>query len=169
MTAGDELQRILRERATALAAPLPAAPRSDILELVVFRAGSKRYAIDAIDVEEAIEIHGVTLLPGLPPFYRGLIVNEGIVYPLVDIRPLAGAPFDDDFILAHAILFLSNERAIAVAAESVEAFARIDASSIGPSSAGEGPAIRGETDDGVVLLDMHILLADARLVIDDRG
>lgn len=172
MTTDAELQRVLRERAVALAAPLPAAPAGDVLELVVFRAGTERYAIDAIEAEEAIEIGDVTPLPGLPPFYRGLILHQGIVYPLIDIRPLVGAPFDEGVVPAHAILFLSPTRAIAVAAESVESFVRIDAGTIGTSASSDGratAAIRGVTDDGIVLIDVHVLLADARLVIDDRG
>jgi len=173
MTNGDaELQRILRARAAAMAAPPPAEPAHDVLELIVFRAGDAHYAIDAIEAAEAIVLGDVTPLPGLPPFYRGVIAHEGIVYPLIDIRPLVGAPSEKPLVPAQAILFLSNERALALAAESVESFVRIDAPTIGNSPSSEGrasPAIRGVTDDGTVLLDVHVLLADARLVIDDRA
>jgi chemotaxis signal transduction protein len=143
-----------------------------MLEVVVFRVGSERYAIDAVEAAEAIEIDAVTMLPGLPPFYRGLIIHQGIVYPLVDIRPLAGAPFDIDFVPAHAILFASNDRTIAVAAASVESFVRVDRASIAMSTSREGratPAIRGVTNDGIVLIDIHLLLSDARLVVDNRS
>lgn len=172
MNPDDELRRILRARAIAMAAPLPPAPKTDLLEVVVFRVGPERYGIDAVEAAVAIEINAVTGLPGLPPFYRGLIVHRGIVYPLVDIRPLAGAPFDTDFVPAQAILFLSNGRTIAIAAESVESFVQVDTSAIATSSSGEGratSAIRGVTNDGVVLLDIDRLLSDARLVVDDRS
>ena len=168
----DELHRVLRARAAAMAAPLPAAPASTILELVVFRAGTERYAIDAVEAAEAIEVRAVTPLPGLPPFYLGLIAHEGVVYPLIDIRPLVSAPPGNDLVPAHAILFSSSVRTIAVAAESVESFVRIDAATIGTAGSSEGrtsAAIRGVTDDGIVLLDAHVVLGDARLVIDDRG
>jgi purine-binding chemotaxis protein CheW len=170
LSADDELHRILRKRAATLAAPRPAAPATDVVELVVFRSGSRRYAIDAIEAEEAIEIADVTPLPGLPAFYRGLIIHQGVVYPLVDIRPLVGTPIDDETAPAQAILFSSPERTIAVAAASVESFVQIDASSIAPPDAADPSrvsAIRGVTGDGIVLLDVHVLLADARLVIDD--
>ena len=135
MSADDELLRVLRARAVALAAPRAAAPASDVLELVVFRAGTQRYAIDAVEAEEAIEIGAITPLPGVPPFYRGLIVHQGIVYPLVDVRPLAGASMDDAFVPAHAILFSAPERTVAIAAEAVESFVKIDAASIAPRPA----------------------------------
>jgi chemotaxis methyl-accepting protein methylase/chemotaxis signal transduction protein len=150
----NDLEHVLHERALALAAPLAAEPDVDARELVVFRAGSERYAIDAVEIEEAIEVTDVTPLPGLPPFYHGLIIHQGVVYALIDIRPLVGAPAGDAFVPAHAILFLSEERAVAFAAESLESFVRTDPTAI--------------ANEGIVLLDVHRLLGDARLVIDDR-
>jgi chemotaxis signal transduction protein len=154
MSADDELQRILHARAVTLATPPAQEPATDFLELVVFRAGTQRYAIDAIEAEEAIEIGAITPLPGVPPLYRGLIVHQGVVYPLVDVRPLAGASMDDAFEPAHAILFSAPERTLAIAAEAVESFVKIDAATL--------------EREGIVRLDVHLLLGDARLVIDDR-
>lgn len=156
MNGRDDVQQILRARAAALAAPLPVAPAADVVELVVFRAGNERYAIEAIEAEEAIEIGEITPVPWLPPFYLGLIVHAGVVYPLVDVRTLAGAPVEFDLQPAQALLFLSTERAIAVAAEWVESFVRVDAASIAD----------GKTGDGIVLLDLQKLLSDVRLVVD---
>lgn len=156
MSAREDVQQILRARAVALAAPLPAGPPDEVVELVVFRAGNERYAIEALEAEEAIEVGDITAVPGLPPFYLGLIVHAGIVYPLLDVRPLVGSPVEFDFEPAQALLFLSKERAIAVAAEWVESFVRVDTASI----AG------GKTSDGIVLLDLQKLLADVRLVVD---
>jgi purine-binding chemotaxis protein CheW len=169
MTGDDELQALLHARAVALAAPRAAAPVADVLELIVFHAGTERYAIDAVVADEAIEVAEITPLPGVPSFYRGLIVEQGIVYPLIDIRPLVGAPATDALAPKHAILF-SGERTIGIGAESVESFVRIEAASIGPapSDRTHSPAVRGVTGDGITLLDIHLLLADARLVIDDR-
>jgi purine-binding chemotaxis protein CheW len=168
MTNDDELQQLLHARAVALAAPRVVAPVAEVLELIVFRAGTERYAIDAVEADEAIEINDVTPLPGVPPFYRGLIVEQGVVYPLIDIRALVGAPAAEPLAPAHAILF-TGERTIAIAAETVESFVRIETASIGaPAKGAHAPAIRGVTADGITLLDIHLLLADARLVVDDR-
>lgn len=169
MSSDDELQQLLHARALALAAPRIVASEAPALELIVFRAGIERYAIDAVEADEAIEVAELTPLPGVPPFYRGLIVEQGVVYPLIDIRPLVGAPAGDALVPAHAILF-SGERTIALGAESVESFVRIEATSIAPAprDGTHSPAIRGITADGITLLDIHLLLADARLVIDDR-
>jgi purine-binding chemotaxis protein CheW len=169
MSDDDELRQLLHARAVALAAPRIVAPVTEVLEVIVFRAGTERYAIDAMEADEAIEVAEITPLPGVPPFYRGLIVDQGVVYPLIDIRPLVGAPAADALVPAHAILF-SGARTIAIGAESVESFVRIETASIAPPTAGStySPAIRGVTGDGITLLDIHLLLADARLVIDDR-
>jgi purine-binding chemotaxis protein CheW len=169
MTSGDELRQLLHARAIALAAPRAAMPVVDVLELIVFRAGAERYAIDAIEADEAIEVLEITPLPGVPPFYRGLIVEQGVVYPLIDIRALVGAPVTEALSPAHAILF-SGERMIAIGAETVESFVRVETASIvlPPANATHSPAVRGVAGDGITLIDIHLLLADARLVIDDR-
>ena len=104
--------------------------RSDRFELVIFRAGSERYAIDAVEIEEAIVLPDVTPLPGVPSFYRGLIAHQGIVYPLIDVRPLAGADAEDELAPTHAILFSTAEHTVAIAAESVESFVRVDVAAI---------------------------------------
>jgi purine-binding chemotaxis protein CheW len=169
MTGDDALQALLRARAVALAAPRAVAPAAELLELIVFRAGAERYAIDAVVADEAIEVAEITSLPGVPSFYRGLIVEQGVIYPLIDIRPLVGAPVPDALVLKHAILF-SGERTIGIGAETVESFVRIETTSIAPapSDRPHSPAVRGVTGNGIMLLDIHLLLADARLVIDDR-
>jgi purine-binding chemotaxis protein CheW len=167
MTSDDELRQLLHARAITLAAPRVIAPIAEVLELIVFRAGAERYAIDAVEADEAIEVGDVTPLPGVPPFYRGLIVEQGVVYPLIDIRALVGAPAAEPLAPAHAILF-SGERTIAIAAETVESFVQIETASIeAPANGAHSPAIRGVTD-GITLLDIHLLLADARLVVDER-
>ncbi len=169
MSDDDDLQQLLHARAIALAAPRIVAPVTEVLELIVFQAGTVRYAIDAVEADEAIAVTEITPLPGVPPFYHGLIVDAGVVYPIIDVRPLVGASSDYPLNPAHAILF-SGQRTIALGAETVESFVRIEAASISPPPANgtHSPAVRGITGDGITLIDIHLLLADARLVIDDR-
>jgi purine-binding chemotaxis protein CheW len=153
---GDgELRRILHERAMELAVPPPALAAVDLRDVLVFRVGAERYAIDAVEAKEAIPVGPVTPLPGLPAFYRGLIGHQGIVYPLVDVRPLVGAPVDAALSPAQAILFASDERTIAIGVDEVEAFESVDANELAGAR-------------GFRYLDVHVLLADARLTIDDR-
>lgn len=168
----DTLRKILRARAAVLAAPEAPGSPAETAEFIVFRIGGRRYAIGAVEALEAIELTGVTALPGVPNFYLGLISHRGIIYPLIDICPLLGGARDEAVPVSHAILFLSDACAVAVGAEVVESFVRIDMASIATASAGDetepAAAIRGVTPDSIVVLDVWMLLADARLVLDDR-
>jgi chemotaxis signal transduction protein len=140
--------------------------------LVVFRIGNERYAVDAIDVLEVVALTRVTALPGLPALYRGLITHRGIVFPLVDIRWLFGGAAVETASPEQAILFFSETYALAVAADEVETFVRVAAADIAATGDGEragAAAIRGVTADGVIVLDVSALLADARLVVDERS
>jgi len=169
-TPGDEtLRAILHERALALAGAKTEDAPAEIVELIVFRLGDRRYAVGIGDALESIGLAEITALPGVPPFYRGLISHGGIIYALVDLRPLAGDAIDGASAPTQAILFLSEAATIALAADAVESLVRVDAATIAAAPADSFAAIRGVTPDGVIVLDVWTLLADARLVLDDRS
>jgi purine-binding chemotaxis protein CheW len=167
----EDLERVLRARAVDLAAPLADDIPTAFVDLVIFRIGDGRFALAASEADEAIDIAEVTALPGVPTFYRGLISHRGIVYPLLDIRPFVGRPVEGDTPL-QAILFASEERTVAIAADAVESFVRLPVTAIAATSpADEGSrisAIRGLAPGELVVLDVGVLLGDARLVVDDR-
>jgi chemotaxis signal transduction protein len=151
----DIVRATLRARAEAMAIPTRAEPVVEFRELVVFQIGGRRYAIDASAALESITISATTILPGVPNFYRGLVGHRGVIYPLLDVRPLIGDELTVvNAMPAQAILCFSQEFAVAIAADVVEAFVRVDASAA--------------MTDGTVVLDIWKLLADARLVVDDR-
>jgi purine-binding chemotaxis protein CheW len=155
-----------------LAAPPVDHTVADFADLVVFRIGGERYAIDAVELRQAITVSEVTALPGVPAFYRGVISHQGTAYPLVDIRSLLGRAGDDRALPGEAMLIVFESFKIAICADAVESFERIDAATISDVYATDerltAAAIRGVTDEGIVVLDIRTLLADARLVVDDR-
>jgi purine-binding chemotaxis protein CheW len=169
----ETIGAVLHARALELARPRVLETPAEIVELIVFQLGGLRYAIGARDALESIAIAGTTALPGVPNFYRGLISHRGLIYPLVDIRPLLGETLDVAAAPAQAILFSSDACAAAIAADAVEGFVRIDTATIaaaaGDDDAEPVAAVRGVTPDAIVVLDIWVLLADARLVLDDRS
>jgi purine-binding chemotaxis protein CheW len=166
-----DMLQILRARAADLAMPLPADVPIELVDLLVFRVGEERFAIAVGEANEAIRISEITWLPRVPPFYRGLISHRGIVFPLVDIRPLVGRPAAGG-AHRHAILFTSDELTMAIAVDALESFVRLPVSEIAATSPGdEGAglsAIWGLAPGALVVLDARVLLGDARLVIDER-
>jgi chemotaxis signal transduction protein len=165
-----EVRSILRQRAIALAKPLVKPVADDLIDLVVFRLGDERYAIAAGQVGAAIAIGKPLPVPGAPSFYLGLIGHRGLIYPLVDIRPLLGVRAAAPHSAGHALIIGSDKTAVAVAADAVEDFRRLDSGSIrrAPVDQEELGLVRGLLADSTVVLDTGRLLADARLVVNDQ-
>lgn len=164
-----EVRRVLRERAVRLAAPIAVAEGREPVDLVIFRAGNGRYAIDSGQASAVLPATP-TPLPGVPAFYLGLIMHRGMVSPLVDIGPLLGAPRAERPPAGYAILCSVNDDVIAIAADSIEGFVRFDAGELAGAAEGmDGHlAIRGMTRDAVIIIDAARLLRDARLTVDEQ-
>ena len=57
---------------------------------VVFRAGGRRYALEASSVVEVVPLVKLTPLPHAPPSLRGLFRFRGFIVPAVDLSVLTG-------------------------------------------------------------------------------
>ena len=159
-----DFEALLHARSDAIAAAHATPRPAGVSDLVVFAIGDDRYAVDAVEVAEVIDVPPLTALPGVPALYRGLLSHRGIAFPLLDIRSLVGRTPAAHDAFPHALLFVSDAQTLAVGAAEIEGMLRVDDATIAPAAA---PAIRGTTPDGTVVLDVWVLLADARLVVDD--
>src|SRR5690606_24216590 len=79
-------REILRERAQALArADAPGQPAhaaggaddGDSIEVIEFKAGGERYAVQATHVAQVHPIMPITPLPGVPVFIAGIVAPQG--------------------------------------------------------------------------------------------
>ncbi len=59
-----------------------------------FRAGSERYCMSVLDVEEIVEWPKVTPVPLAPQFLMGIFNLRGTIVPVVDIAFVDGRPAD---------------------------------------------------------------------------
>lgn len=62
------------------------------LELVAFRLGEQRYAIDLAAAERVLPMVAVSPLPQAPPVALGVINLRGQVIPVLDVRARFGLP-----------------------------------------------------------------------------
>ena len=79
------------------AAVVPAGAGDELVEPasgggVVLRLAGSRYVIDMAAVAEVVPRTHVTRVPGTPPWLTGVANWRGRILPVVDIRPLLGAP-----------------------------------------------------------------------------
>jgi purine-binding chemotaxis protein CheW len=85
----EERQRILAERAQALAFAR-ARVEVEALEVLAFRVGGERYAVPIEEVDEVLEIRGLSPLLGAPRHVLGAVVARARVLPVFDLRALLG-------------------------------------------------------------------------------
>lgn len=68
---------------------LTAAGLGQVLEgqqYVTFYLNEEEYAIDAINVQEIIELANITKVPHLPGYFKGVINLRGNIIPVVDLK-----------------------------------------------------------------------------------
>ena len=166
----DEIASILRERARLVARPAVAASQAEDVGFIEFELGEQRYAIEAAQAEEVIELADSTPVPGLPEFYVGILNWRGAVYPLVDIRRLLGFRVGRDEPFRFAILLAGSGRMVAVGVHAIVGLSRWQPDGIAPAAgqADESPAIAGLLANGTLLLDAGRIIHDARLLVDDQ-
>ncbi len=56
------------------------------LQYITFKLNNEIYAIDAMNVQEIVELGGITRIPHLPVFMKGVINLRGSIIPVVDLK-----------------------------------------------------------------------------------
>jgi len=169
-TGAARIEQILEERAKALArVPADEATRQEA-ELVVLALGPERYGVDILLVQTIQPLAGLAHVPGLPPFWAGLVNLRGRLYPVLNLRrflALPGQPAEG----GQVVLVTAASLSVALWVDEVLEIRRVPLDQIGPpladaaTAAQRGAGVRGVTPDLLVVLDLDILLADPRLVV----
>ncbi len=55
-------------------------------QYVTFGLNNEEYAVDALNVQEIIEMASITHVPHLPGFFKGVINLRGTIIPVVDLK-----------------------------------------------------------------------------------
>jgi purine-binding chemotaxis protein CheW len=170
----DEAQRLLRERALALARPPSngtVAPEGR-LELLEFRLASERYAIESRFVQEVHPLRDLTPLPGTPPFVPGIVNVRGQILPVYDLKKFFDLPEPGLTDLHRVIHVQGHDMELGLLADIVVSIRVIAANSLQaslPTLTGiRAEYLKGITDDRVVVLDLDRVLSDPKIVVHDE-
>ena len=163
-----ELIKFSKRQTQALAA----APVEQREQYLAFTLGGETFAMDIRSIREVIQFGGITEVPLMPPFIRGVINLRGSVVPVIDLFVRFGRPA---CAVAHrtctVILELAQDDSTAelgVMVDNVSEVLSIAASEVEPAPA-FGSDIRAEFIAGVakvgerfvILLDVnHVLSVD---------
>lgn len=153
---------------------MPAAPAVERAQLVTFRVGDQRYAVDVFSVERVLPWSAPAAIPNVPAWLDGVMQHGGRTVPVIDLRTRFDLPLPTDRAKSRILVFSAGDAWIAAAVDAVD-----EVTAVPVASLEEPPALfRGLTrqylkallrqgDEVVVVLDIAQLLnSRERLVLD---
>lgn len=164
--AGEDVEKILRQRARALARP-PADPIVEaVSDMAVLEVAGERYALEVSYIAGVLPSVPVTPVPNIPAVWAGLINVRGRIYAVLDLvryLELSGAIPED---AGRLVLIASGHATIAVLVDAVSQIRSVTLSDVRPPvsrAPGRTPVVKGVTPDMVAILDPEVMLDDPRL------
>lgn len=167
-----EAERVLRERAQALARPPYSPPVEEQIELLEFRVAREHYAVERRHVQEVCPLRELTPLPGTPGFLLGLVNVRGRVLPVFDLKKLFELPEQGLADMHRIVLIRGNDMELGLMADTVIGVRSIPRASLQPSlptlTGIRAQYLLGVTDERLVVLDLDSVLADPRILIHEE-
>ncbi len=165
----DEIRRILKGRAAALAATPAVTVTGEALELVDFALAQETWGIESAYVCEIAPLVDLTPLPCTPPFVLGIMNLRGEIVSVLDLRRFFDLPARGLTDLNRVIVLRSGEMTFGILADAIFGVSHTPLADIQPTPpalAGIGEKyLKGVTRDRKVVLDAAKLLHDERIVV----
>jgi purine-binding chemotaxis protein CheW len=167
-------ERVLRERAAALARPRaevsPAAP--DSLEVLTFQAGREAYAVATEWVVQALPMPPLTSVPGVPNHVAGIVPFRGAALAVLDLRSLLGLPVARLAEPGALVALAGPEMEFALLVDAIGAVRGYPRHALQASLPGlerlRAGCLLGVAPDRTAILDAGALLADPALLVEIR-
>ena len=168
----EKARSIMDQRARKLARTPPQEPDAGmLLQLVTFRLGSERFAIEARFVREMIHLEHITPIPDAPDFLLGTTNLRGEVVSVFDVRSFFGVPRGGSGEKAPALVLGEGRIEFALVVDQVEEVATFRTTDFFDATAAISAHgrewVQGITNSGVILLEARTLLGDPRLFVDE--
>ena len=166
------VQSILAERARGLAIASKAETVVEDMAVVVLRVGKEIYGVEMRFVNAVRPLDNVTLLPGTPAFYAGLVNLRGRIYPVLDLRRYLGLAESGVVEKGKLVLVAAAGLTLCLRVDDVLGVRRIVLSEIEPLLEGASDrrgVVTGVTPDLLSMLDLNALLADPALIVKQES
>lgn len=169
----DEVERILRDRASALAQPVPEVRSpTTLLDLLVCSIAGERYGIETAFVLEVIPCRDLIPVPCTPPFLLGVVNHRGRILPVLDFRRLLDLPGQDGTERGHVVSVQAMRMTFGIFVNAVAGTVRVAVEDVTPpptTLGGEHQAIiRGVTKEMAAVLDLEALARDPRITVNEE-
>ncbi|MCX7365751.1 MAG: chemotaxis protein CheW [Alphaproteobacteria bacterium] len=168
MNDAAQATRILRDRARLLARA-PEQVSDSLLEVLEFRLGAERYAVETPLVGEVYPLRDLTPLPCTPPFVRGIVNLRGHILPVLDLKRLFDLP-EQELTDQHCIIVVrGGALEFGLLADVIVGVRSIPMESLQtslPTLTGiRDEYLKGVTADRLLVLDLASIVADPKIVI----
>lgn len=170
MEPADSAERILRERAAALARRPVEQADNDRLELLEFGLAHERYALETRHVQEVHPFRDLTPLPGTPPFLLGIVNLRGHIVPVLDLKKFFELPEQGLTDLHRIILVRGEDMEFGLLADTIIGVRALPMASLQPSlptlTGIRADYLLGVTEERLVVLALDRILADPAILVD---
>lgn len=169
----EEVKRILRDRAQALAKPLAEVrTAAEVLDLLVFSLPGERYGIETSHVLEVISLRELAPVPCTPPVILGVVNHRGRILPVLDLRRLFTLPGQGVTEGGRVVAVEAGGMTFGIFADAVAGTIQVADHEIAHPlvtlTGGLQAFIRGVTGEMVVVLDLEALVRDPRIVVNEE-
>lgn len=169
----EEVERILRERAEALAKPREEARApADLLEILVFSLAGERYGLETAHVLAVVPLRGLTPVPSTPSWILGLVNHRGRALPVFDLRRLLELTGQGNTDGGRLVAVQAGGMTFGIFADGVAGTIRLGADEVAPPPvilAGDRRAlVRGVTREMVAVLDLEAFARDPRITVNEE-
>ncbi len=168
-----EEKEILKARAREMAQePQAAEVESDWLEALEFHLGGERYALPLAQVRVVSLLKDFTPVPCTPPFVLGVINLRGEIRTVIDLKKFFGLPEKGITDLNKIIMIQNEEMEVGILADSISSVRRIRIAEMQPAlptmTGISADYLSGVTSDRLMVLDALRILADKRIIVDEK-
>ena len=165
----EEEQHLLHSRAETLAQSPVREAAVATLEVVEFELALEHYAFPLAEVRAVSLLHELTPVPGTPPFVLGIINLRGEIRTVIDLQRFFDRPAAGLTQLNQLLIIEHGDLEVAILTDAIRGVRRIPLASLLPAATDpRARYLRGVTGERVVVLDGAKLLADPRLLVEDR-
>jgi purine-binding chemotaxis protein CheW len=165
----EEKKLILKKRAEKLAVSLAEKSGGEVLDVIVFRLGEERYAIESRYILEVYPLKELTPLPNLPPFVCGITNIRRRIVSVIDLKIFFDISKKEKNRLDKIIILANAFMEFAVLTDEVEGVSQIPKASIQTSlltlTEMRQEFLKGLTTDQLIILDGEKLLNDKKLIV----
>ena len=169
----EEIKRVLKARAQALAKPLEKTTvPAEVLELLVFSVSGERYGIKTEYVREVVRTQQLTPVPCTPPFIAGIANYRGLVLAVLDLRRLFDLSGDGMPESNRVVVVEGGGKTFGIMTEATAEIIKV-----GTHELVSPPAtltrerqtfIQGVTDKMIAVMDIDAIGHDPRIVINEE-